>query len=345
MDTPLPPNYRRRRQRSKLYLATGVSYVLAGIFILSFRVELAQLFGAKWSAVFIVGLLSVLAGVAVLLFAYLRGDFTVLSSSYRTQTDLIDLDVFSEGSRSYFELKELAKHVESLQSEIARNKGRSTLKELSSEERESLLLTLKSELTGLLASDVLRQLETKYSSQIAETAQVTQIRKGIQATSERLRTEIAALSRRGNLNLVIGTLTTIVAVGLLAYLVLGATINYANVPDLLSHFIPRISIAVFIEIFSFFFLKLYKSSLRDIKYFQNELTNIEMRGVALETALLGGDNKATEPIIGQLIRTDRNPIGPSTLPENGKEATYLEPKELGNLLDKLSKLLNIGGSK
>ena len=126
---------------------------------------------------------------------------------------------------------------------------------------------------------------------------------------------------------------------------LGAAINYASIPDLLSHFIPRISIAVFIEVFSFFFLKLYKASLQEIKYFQNELTNIEMRGVALETALLASHNKTTEPIVEQLIRTDRNPVPSAGVSSDGKNGAQFEPKDIANLLDKLAKLLNIGAHK
>src|SRR5205823_4776936 len=104
---------------------------------------------------------------------------------------------------------------------------------------------------------------------------------------------------------------------------------------------PRISVAVFIEVFSFFFLKLYKSNLQEIKYFQNELTNIEMRGLALEAALLNTQNKSTEPIVDQLIRTDRNLV-PVVSSVPNKEAKQFEPKDIAELLDKLSKLLNIG---
>jgi len=42
-----------------------------------------------------------------------------------------------------------------------------------------------------------------------------------------------------------------------------------------------------IELFAYFFLKLYKSDLSEIKYFQNELTNVEMRYAAVRLADAG----------------------------------------------------------
>lgn len=99
------------------------------------------------------------------------------------------------------------------------------------------------------------------------------------------------------------------------------------------------------KVFSFFFLKLYKSNLEEIKYFQNELTNIEMKIIAHEAALLSQENKSIVPIIEQLVRTDRNII---TLPSrtlSKNDARQLEPKDITELLDKIGKLLSLGTQK
>lgn len=44
-----------------------------------------------------------------------------------------------------------------------------------------------------------------------------------------------------------------------------------------------------IELFAYFFLSLYRTSLQKIKYFQNELTNIEAKQIALRAALSYGE--------------------------------------------------------
>ncbi len=95
------------------------------------------------------------------------------------------------------------------------------------------------------------------------------------------------LTRRSNINLVIGVVTTLLAVGLLAYVVLPDTLSSSDVGMVLLHFLPRLSIVVFIQTFSFFFLRLYRSGLNDIKYYQNELTNLETKHLVLES-LVGG---------------------------------------------------------
>ncbi|HEY5884988.1 MAG TPA: hypothetical protein VIT88_09900 [Pyrinomonadaceae bacterium] len=310
--------------------------------VLLFRFFSTLSIGKTNASIFLI-FVGLFGGAGMFLLAYLRGDFAVR----RTGEEEYSWPERTSGYTSpSYEIEEIQSTIKDLKQEIGIvKKNLPNLKELSSGDRESLLTTLKMQLEGVLASDVVRQIENKYAAQILNDAQVAQIRKGILDTSLRLRTEIGALSRRGNLNLVIGTLTTVAAVGLLAYLVLGAAINYNNIPDLLSHFIPRVSIAVFIEVFSFFFLKLYKSSLQEIKYFQNELTNVEMRGIALETALLGTSNATTGQIVEQLIRTDRNPTSGTFKGSDEKDGAYVEPKDIANLLDKLGKLLSIGAQK
>lgn len=165
---------------------------------------------------------------------------------------------------------------------------------LTAEEKATLTEALLNEVEKEAANDFLKQLETKFVSQSSDIGHLKELRENLGVTKRRLELEVESLSRRNSLNLTIGAVTTIVAVGLLAYLVLGAKISFDTIPNLLAHFIPRVSIAVFIEVFSFFFLRLYKSGLQEIKYFQNELTNIEMKGLALEAAMRASHNTLTE---------------------------------------------------
>jgi len=76
---------------------------------------------------------------------------------------------------------------------------------------------------------------------------------------------------------------------------------------LLSYYLPKLSLVLFVEVFSFFFLRLYKESLDEIKYFQNELTNAELRFLAMEAALLeGGASAVLASVIRGLAATERN---------------------------------------
>lgn len=143
------------------------------------------------------------------------------------------------------------------------------------------------------------------------TSEVSAEFRPFEATRKRLRDEIELLARRGNLNLTIGVLTTIVGVVALACVVLSQP-EFPTHADSASSFVfftsllSRLSVAIFIEVFAFFFLRLYKSGLEDIRYYQNEITNIESK----ETALLSIANNDTcelkKVVIEVLAKTERN---------------------------------------
>lgn len=61
-------------------------------------------------------------------------------------------------------------------------------------------------------------------------------------------------------------------------------INKFDIKDILLYLLPRLFMIIFTELFVLFFLRLYSKGLNEIKYFQNELTNIELKLVAAGVA-------------------------------------------------------------
>jgi hypothetical protein len=161
---------------------------------------------------------------------------------------------------------------------------------------------------------------------------LSMIRTSLAETKARLATEIASLGRRGNLNLVIGIFTTLMAATLLGFFVLLADdVDYSDVASVLKYYVPRISFVAFIEVFSFFFLRLYKASLDGIKYFQNEMTNVELRFISIELALLREFPEPLKTVIANLSGTERNFIlktGESTVELRKAELDQNGQKEL-----------------
>lgn len=272
-------------------------------------------------------------GASIFVYLYLRGD---IDFPFLKRFVEVGISNRTYDSSIAYQVDELRLRLAELQSDI--EKKLLTTDQLAPEQMEALVNGLKQQLQGVVANDIVTTIEQKYSPKIAESAQITQIRRGIDLTKARLSEEVKSLSRRNSLNLTIGAVTTGLAVGMLAYLVLGATQHtFSNIPDLLAHFIPRVSVAAFIEVFSFFFLKLYKTGLQEIKYFQNELTNVEMKSLAIEAALLPTQNKITEQVIPQLVSVDRNL---SISPKGGiDDARELSAKDLTDLLEKFGKVL------
>jgi hypothetical protein len=131
----------------------------------------------------------------------------------------------------------------------------------------------------------------------------------------RLAQEIASLQRRGNLNLVLGILISFLGLSVLGYYLLIDKAQTNGVPPpaedpiaFLIHYIPRLTFVLLIELFAYFFLKLYKNSLSEIKYFQNEPTNIEAKHIALRAAFLADSETLSDKAISSLVDTERNHV-------------------------------------
>lgn len=166
----------------------------------------------------------------------------------------------------------------------------------------------KEKLYESLSMEFIKKLESKfpeYSIEEKNNRKLKHLEVYYLGVKERLYEEISSLGRRGNLNLVIGMVTTIFAVWVLATTVLSGDRNLSN-SELATYYVPRLLLSLFVEFFSFFFLRLYKSGLSEIKYFQNELTNVEMKFLAIQGAMLMGKEETIDQVIRHLAVTERN---------------------------------------
>lgn len=148
----------------------------------------------------------------------------------------------------------------------------------------------------------------KLKSEIKDSEYRFDIFKRGQSTLDRIYKEIDALGRRGTINLVLGVITALSGVIALSFFVLAKEGTHNSLGDFVMEFLPRLSIVLIIEVFSYFFLRLYKSSLAEIKYFQNEATNIEHNFVALEVAISIDDKTLLEKCIYTFLEVERNPV-------------------------------------
>jgi hypothetical protein len=82
--------------------------------------------------------------------------------------------------------------------------------------------------------------------------------------------------------------------------------RYSDVSDFVLHFLPRVTFVIFIQLFAFFFLRLYRNNLEDAKYFQNKLTNLSAKSSSLKIAHIVGNKNLVEQIILDLSKTERN---------------------------------------
>jgi hypothetical protein len=127
--------------------------------------------------------------------------------------------------------------------------------------------------------------------------------------SDRLGREVQDQARRGNLNLILGILTTLIGLTVLGYSVFYAPAAQAT-QEILAYFVPRVSLVILIEVFAYFFLRLYKQSLSEIKYFQNEITNVQSRHLAIQFSSKDPDAGLQLKIVEELMKTERNFLMP-----------------------------------
>jgi hypothetical protein len=152
---------------------------------------------------------------------------------------------------------------------------------------------------------------------VSDALTVSRMREQSEALVNRLTTEISALSRRANTALIIGTITSIFGVSLLGVFALSAPLTYSDWINLVAYYLPRLSVVIFLQVFAYFFLRLYRYGIYEIKYFQNEITNIQARALALQTALLLRNDDIIKVACRSLVATERNFIirkGERTLP-------------------------------
>lgn len=156
---------------------------------------------------------------------------------------------------------------------------------------------IETESTENYIQKLLNKIETKTTDDI--------LKDNIQSSLDRLNAEKNGLFVRGNFNLVIGVLISGVG-GYLAYFFIYKLPVVGTTVELLSYSLPRLSLFMLIALLVFFFLNLYKKSLDDIKYFQNEITNMEAKYLALQLARSIKNHKLLSTILENIAQTERN---------------------------------------
>ncbi len=149
----------------------------------------------------------------------------------------------------------------------------------------------------------------------------------------RLESEIDRLNRRGGVNLAIGTTIALTGILFLAYFLYSAPAIVDGL-DFFIHHLPKLSFVIVVELFAYFFLRLYKNGFDEIKYFQNEITNIEMKVMSLKYVQEFKSEDMIKELAMHLMKTERNFIL-----EKGQTTVSIEKDRLQNLSD--SKLTNI----
>ena len=199
---------------------------------------------------------------------------------------------------------------------------------------------LVDELRHNLSTGVVEEVRQRFRAEMAAELHTENCRSIFSSDERRLVDQLAILRNRGNLNLVIGVGTTLLAAGTLILTVYNASTGISETRRLIAYFVPRISTVIFVEVFSFFFLRLYKETLAEEKYYQNELTARSSRNIALEAALQLESPDSLAKLVESLAGLNQNKT------DTPKDAgTLPDVKDLGDLVESAAKVISAVAQK
>lgn len=305
--------------KNKRFTLYGIMFSVIGLVFILTKDLAYTYFDKQFSFVFIIsGAITLAFGVGFILYRYLQNG----SFSKYTSSDISNQNLRSEIQDLKFELLKLRK------------------KSGENNNTENISKTINDAIDNTITEDFIKsKIDSFYSDKAISEAKRKDILDELENLGYRINGELTRLRKSANLNLVIGTLTTICAILALGYEVFYNELDFNDTAKVISHYIPRLSIIVFVEIFAFFFLKLYKATLSDIKYFNNEKTNIDFKIISLKTALNIGNDKVIQLMLEELIKTERNfKLGKneSTVELEKTKNETMNNKIIAQLLEKLS---------
>ncbi|MNK78810.1 hypothetical protein D3C87_984580 [compost metagenome] len=269
--------YREIRNRRFFLAFIGTISIIASILFFTMTNYVSELLLVSFRLIIIVGIFLFITGLALLFSVYLKSQPIAY---YKVYDEFEDFDL-----NSIFNYHLKKNFIDKYGSQSRRYD--------------------KPEIQEILFADELEAFKQKYILQAKHDLEFAHLFEELNKLETKFKTQIERLVSNSSLNLIIGIVTT-----LLAIVILGSSIfqqNHFTInTEFLSFFLPRISTVVFVELFSFFFLRLYKNNLSEIKYFQNEITNLNFKITSLKTAIKTDDKQTLSQIITNFSLTERN---------------------------------------
>lgn len=236
--------------------------------------------------------------ILVLIFFYLH-----FEDSKSSRKDLDEIRQ-PKGNAEKDMIRRLIIDMDSLSSEFKKLSDKTTFSE---DEKMDIKNSIISNCSSEFIGDTFKSETDKLESKLLDTLGLKSLKDSFFITINRLNIEIRKLYTRANINLLLGVAITMGGLYFLYETIDSINISaVTSIPDIIISNLPRFTLVVFIELFSYFFLRLYKLGLDEIKYFQNELTNIELKLIAVEVAFITKNEESMKEALKVLVETERN---------------------------------------
>lgn len=232
------------------------------------------------------------------------------SSEERPMLEALMSELNAHRHRTSIEIKGIIEKLEVFESKSGLTIG----------EKENIINRIIEHANHDVVSSIFNREATRFKEDLVAGLSIDRLTASSTAMIGRLKREVSDLRLRSNINLIIGMVITTIGVYLLwdtvsmidtstllkALASEGEESNQKFVKNLVLPLIPRILLVVFVEVFAYFFLSLYKNCLSEIKHFQNELTNVESKLAAVEFSYMTKNQEGIKLAIEALSTTERN---------------------------------------
>ncbi|MDB5128121.1 MAG: hypothetical protein JWQ85_2353 [Mucilaginibacter sp.] len=299
-----------------MMILLGAIVIMVGIGI---NINLSEIINSKSSTIIITGGIYFVLGVGFFLYRYVEED----NSRKEPKKE--------DGSYN------LSKEIKEMRNAILHFKINDQENRIDTEYIDT---TIEKKIKNGFDNEFKNFISNEYKEKLSSDYKLNIIKEETKELQYGINNQIGKLSRSGTINLIIGLFLSIIAIAILISLLYSFKDSaYHDMSNFLTGFLPRLSLVIFIEIFSFFFLKLYKRSLDDIKYYQNERTNIDSKVIALKASIIYGKPELINTIIKGFSMVERNFIikkGESTV---SLEKLKIEDKEDSDILDRVLSII------
>ncbi|MDH5190678.1 MAG: hypothetical protein OEW89_05465 [Gammaproteobacteria bacterium] len=320
------------KYRKPLVIILG-SQIVA--FLLMAGIVPYEVFGMEFRPYQLINMIAIggaLLGVGIFMSMYL--DTTV--KKVRNEENITDNENINY-SREFIKQNNILKNkINKLEQKIFEYSSAKNTSELKIEEKdkEAIKTALREKILAETSEDILTNIKNGIENILSiETEQ--RLSESFLSIKNRLLNELESLTKRAKINLIIGSITALSGVAIFITFVLEKKTTGTDATTyLLSEFAPRISLVLVIEVFAYFFLGLYKSNLSEIKYFQNEITNVEAKHIALLESNALGEKETITSCLLSLAETERN-----FLLKKGESTVSLEDRKISS--DENSKALDL----
>lgn len=226
--------------------------------------------------------------------------------------------------------------------DLERQKGvEESIKEALSKNPEILNVekTVYDNILSNLENSLINKLDERFKNNIRTEFISNSIINELNPLTKNVEKYIDRIQRNSIVNLFIGILGTVTAITILAFSIL-TNKTFLDLQSFIIHFLPRFTFVIFIQLFAFFFLRLYKNNLEDAKYFQNELTNLTAKSSSIKISYLMGDTDKVYEILKDLSVIERNFKLLKDETTVGLEKAKLENNLEKSMIDQMKDLLS-----